>query len=68
MKRSRLWLLFPILSVFMIIFAFWLSRQEGSYKQATEISFEPVQDMFTMELLAERKHIWNFRELSDNEI
>ena len=33
MKRSRLWLLFPILSVFMIIFAYWLSRQEGSYKQ-----------------------------------
>lgn len=42
MKRSRLWLLFPILSVFMIIFAYWLSRQEGSYKQTTELSFEPA--------------------------
>ena len=48
MKRSRLWLLFPILSVFMIIFAYWLSRQEGSYKQTTELSFEPVQDMFCL--------------------
>lgn len=57
MKRSRLWLLFPILSVFMIIFAFWLSRQEGSYKQATEISFEPVQDIFTVELLADGKRM-----------
>lgn len=57
MKRSRLWLLFPILSVFMIIFAFWLSRQEGSYKQTTELSFEPVQDMFTIELQAEEKYM-----------
>ena len=57
MKRSRLWLLFPILSVFMIIFAFWLSRQEGSYKQAMELSFEPVQDMFTIELQAEEKYM-----------
>ncbi|WP_320957609.1 serine/threonine protein kinase [Enterocloster asparagiformis] len=57
MKRSRLWLLFPILSVFMIIFAFWLSRREGSYKQTTELSFEPVQDMFTIELQAEEKYM-----------
>lgn len=57
MKRSRLWLLFPILSVFMIIFAFWLSRQEGSYKQDTEISFEPIQGMFTVELLADGKRM-----------
>lgn len=57
MKRSRLWLLFPILSVFMIIFAFWLSRQEGSYNQATEISFEPIQDTFTMELLTDGKRM-----------
>ena len=57
MKRSRLWLLFPILSVFMIIFAFWLSRQEGSYKQTIELSFEPVQDTFTIELQAEEKYL-----------
>ena len=57
MKRSRLWLLFPILSVFMIIFAFWLSRQEGSYKQTIELSFEPVQDTFTIELQAEEKYM-----------
>lgn len=57
MKRSRLWLLFPILSVFMIVFSFWLSRQEGSYKWITEISFEPVQDTFTMELLAEGNYM-----------
>lgn len=57
MKKSRLWLLFPIVSVFMIIFAFWFSRQEGSYKQAIEISFEPVRNMFTMELLAEGKYM-----------
>lgn len=57
MKRSRLWLLFPILSVFMIIFAFWLSRQEGSYNQTTELLFKPVQDTFTIELLAEGKYM-----------
>lgn len=37
------------------VFSFWLSRQEGSYKQITELSFEPVQDTFMMELLAEGK-------------
>lgn len=68
MKRSRLWLLFPIVSVFIIIFAFWFSQQEGSYKQDIEISFEPVRNVFNIELLAEGTYMEPHLSYGDAEL